>query len=62
MKSINDVNENIYFLNSSLDMKLLYVAITRALHELDIVYTRKLTKTLNDAFEKGNLKYKKKTK
>ena len=43
-------------------MKLLYVAITRALHELDIIYTEKLTKPLNDAFEKGNLKYLKKTK
>ncbi len=59
---INDANENIYSSNSSLDMKLLYVAITRALHELDIIYTGKLTKPLNDAFEKGNLKYLKKTK
>lgn len=59
---INVANENIYPSNSSLDMKLLYVAITRALHELDIIYTEKLTKPLNDAFEKGNLKYLKKTK
>lgn len=59
---INDANENIYPSNSSLDMKLLYVAITRALHELDIIYTGKLTKPLNDAFEKSNLKYLKKTK
>ena len=43
---INNANEDIYSSNNSLDMKLLYVAITRALHELDITYTGKITKAL----------------
>lgn len=43
---INNANEQIYSSKSSLDMKLLYVAITRALHELDIVYTGELTNVL----------------
>ncbi len=40
---INNASENIYSSTSSLDMKLLYVALTRALHELDILYTDDLT-------------------
>lgn len=55
---INNANENMYSSFNQLDMKLLYVAITRALHELDIVYSgevskplkkyaKKLTKTIN---------------
>ena len=36
-------------------MKLLYVAITRALHELDIVYSGELTKPLQK-FEKKDKK------
>ena len=43
---INNANEQIYSSNNSLDMKLLYVAITRALHELDVVYTGELTNVL----------------
>ena len=35
-------------------MKLLYVAITRALHELDIVYSGKLTKPLLDNLKKND--------
>lgn len=49
---INNANEKNYSSDSSLDMKLLYVAITRALHELDIVYTGELTKPLKSHFEK----------
>ncbi len=49
---INNANEEIYSSESSLDMKLLYVAITRALHELDIVYTGELTKALNNQLNK----------
>lgn len=48
---LNNANEEIYSSNSSLDMKLLYVALTRALHELDIVYSGTITKPLS-----GNLK------
>lgn len=43
---INNANENVYSATSPLDMKLLYVAITRALHELDIVYTGEVSKPL----------------
>lgn len=43
---INNANKSIYCLSNPLDMKLLYVAITRALHELDIVYTGEVSKPL----------------
>ncbi len=43
---VNGASEEIYSSNSSLDMKLLYVAITRALHELDIIYSGEITKPL----------------
>ncbi len=45
---INNANENIYSSSNPLDMKLLYVAVTRALHELDIVYTGEVSKTLEN--------------
>lgn len=45
---INDANEKVYDSDNALDMKLLYVAVTRALHDLDIVYSGNLTKTLDD--------------
>ncbi len=50
---INNPNENIYSSDSNLDMKLLYVAITRALHELDIVYSGKLTRPLENHLKKN---------
>ena len=40
---INNPNEEIYSSDNNLDMKLLYVALTRALHELDIVYSGNIT-------------------
>ena len=43
---INDASEDVYNSSNNLDMKLLYVAITRALHEIDIVYNGKLTAPL----------------
>lgn len=43
---INNAGEDIYSSNNSLDMKLLYVATTRALHRLDIIYNNNLTKPL----------------
>ena len=43
---INNASERFYSSNNNLDMKLLYVAITRALHELDVVYSGTLTKPL----------------
>lgn len=51
---INNASENIYSSNSSLDMKLLYVAITRALHELEIVYKGELTKPLTKTLKRIN--------
>ena len=41
-----DSNEDIYNSNSQTDMKLLYVAMTRALHELHINYSAQLTRPL----------------
>lgn len=43
---INDASEDVYSSDSSLDMKLLYVAVTRALHELDVLYSGELTEPL----------------
>lgn len=51
---INNACEDIYSSQNNLDMKLLYVAITRALHELDIVYSGELTKPLSDNLKKNN--------
>lgn len=53
---INNVDEYNYSSSSDLDMKLLYVAITRALHDLDIVYTDELTKPLNKTKSKQRTK------
>ena len=50
-----NANEEIYSSNSSLDMKLLYVALTRALHELDIVYSGTITKPLSGNLKKSNM-------
>jgi len=49
---INGVDEHIYSSDNNLDMKLLYVAITRALHELDMVYLGELTKPLQNLLRK----------
>ena len=49
---INNANENTYSSSNFLDMKLLYVAITRALHELDIVYTGEVSKPLENHLKK----------
>lgn len=52
---INNASENIYSSSSKLDMKLLYVAITRALHELDIVYSGEIAKSLQGQLKKKNV-------
>lgn len=52
---INNASENIYSSSSKLDMKLLYVAITRALHELDIVYSGEIAKSLQEQLKKKNV-------
>ncbi|MBE5821139.1 MAG: DNA helicase [Clostridiales bacterium] len=43
---IIDVDEETYNSDNLNDMKLLYVAMTRALHETDIIYTKTLVKPL----------------
>lgn len=50
---INNASEEIYSSDKNLDMKLLYVAITRALHELDIIYSGDLTKPLEKSLRKN---------
>ena len=50
---INNANENIYSSSNPLDMKLLYVAVTRALHELDSVYTGEVSKPLENHLKKN---------
>lgn len=45
---INNASEEEYVSTNKLDMKLLYVALTRALHELDIIYSGNITKPLED--------------
>ena len=49
---INNASEDIYSSNSSLDMKLLYVALTRALHELEVIYSGEITKPLSNYVQK----------
>ena len=49
---INNAGEHIYSSDNKLDMKLLYVAITRALHELDVAYTGELVKPLQRALNR----------
>jgi len=55
---INDASSNVYFKESKTDMHLLYVACTRALHELDVLYNNELC----EVFNKENNKTKQVTK
>lgn len=59
---INNASEEVYNSESNLDMKLLYVALTRALHEVDVVYDKQLTKPLVPLLNKTNEKPKQKIK
>lgn len=43
---ITNVNEDNYHSNDDLDMKLLYVSMTRAMHKLIILYNDSLPKSL----------------
>ena len=45
---INNASSNIYDSNNSVDMHLLYVALTRALHELKIMYDKDITEALSE--------------
>ncbi len=48
---ISNASSNVYLENNLLDMKLLYVAMTRALHELTIIYNNDLVKFIGDEYE-----------
>lgn len=43
---INDASEDVYSSASEIDMHLLYVAMTRPLHELELIYHNNITKPL----------------
>lgn len=53
---INDASEKIYDSSSDEDMHLLYVACTRALHEMNILYSDDLCVALNDNQKKLSYK------
>lgn len=57
---INDASNNIYSDNSTIDMHLLYVACTRPLHELNILYEKNLCNVFydNNKIDCSNEKYK----
>lgn len=55
---INNADEKIYDSTKTSDMKMLYVALTRALHKLDIIYTDKITSPLQKFIEKQKVKQK----
>ena len=44
---INDASSNTYDITNKTDMHLLYVACTRALHKLEILYDRELCPVFN---------------
>ena len=53
---IANASENIYKSNLPIDMKLLYVSMTRALHELQILYTDEISLPLkNDLKKKSDM-------
>lgn len=45
---INDASSNVYNVSNEVDMHLLYVALTRALHEQIIMYDKKITNVLEN--------------
>jgi len=58
---INDASSNVYSQNSISDMHLLYVACTRALHELDVLYDNNLCQVFfneHDVKEDNNIEIK----
>ena len=52
---IYNAEDDVYNSETILDMKLLYIAITRALHELEIIYNNKVTKVLYEVINNTNL-------
>ena len=45
---ISDANNINYDINNTIDMKTLYVSMTRALHKLIILYSEKVNDVLNN--------------
>lgn len=50
---INDASNNVYDVNSDVDMHLLFVASTRALHELVILYDKEIVEVYKDELIKS---------
>ena len=48
---LSDASEEIYNSNSDIDMKQLYVALTRSLHECSVFYRGELTKPLQNCIQ-----------
>ena len=49
---MSNASENEYNSNREIDMKLLYVAMTRPLHELNVLYSNKIVKPLQEEIKK----------
>ncbi len=49
---VSNASENEYNSNREIDMKLLYVAMTRPLHELNVLYSNKIVKPLQEEIKK----------
>ena len=52
---INDASSDVYDINNDVDMHLLYVALTRALHEQIILYDKNITKPLEENVQEDNV-------
>ena len=52
---INNASADIYNINNDVDMHLLYVALTRALHEQIVIYDKNITKPLEDKIKKNKV-------
>ena len=59
---INNADEKNYNSNNKADMKMLYVALTRALHKLDVIYSDQITKPLSKFVKENNNTFDSKTK
>ena len=53
---IKDASKDIYMSESDVDMHLLYVASTRALHELEILYDNDITSVYEDKIRENKVK------
>lgn len=55
---VNDASDNVYSIDSEVDMHLLYVASTRALHEQVILYDKQITPVYEKYIENAKVKTK----